>query len=185
MQVDGCRSIIGIVPGANGGYALEICGASMEIQGVYGTTNSLDVLSAIGGNILRLPSVSTLATNPGILDQAYALGLRVIIPLGAPQDGASFSYNSGSMAELSARQAALSLVSQYMNHPAVLMWCLGDTMDLNAANAPILDLNRVFIALDSWTVSIKQVDSSHPVMLTVTTNALSFAAKTVQTESFR
>ncbi len=105
----------------DGGWQLFRDGKPYVIKGAGGTS-SLDMLVKSGGNSIRTWSVDNLKH---YLDEAQAHGLTVTVGLwlGQPQQG--FDYGDPEMVGKQMEQIR-KVIYHYRNHPAVLIWCLGN-----------------------------------------------------------
>jgi len=110
-------SVVKIVQ-SEGRWQLLRNGKPYFIKGVNGS-GRLDLLVQSGGNSIRAGGQA--------LDRAQQLGLTVLagLRMGNPRQG--FDYNN---AELVAAQleSARQTVLRYKDHPALLMWALGNEM---------------------------------------------------------
>jgi hypothetical protein len=148
-------SAVKIVPKGDG-YELLRNGQPYLIKGVCGSTR-LDELVAAGGN-----SISAYEPGP-ILDQAGEKGISVLLglPIRSPRHGFDYSNNDAVKAQLeNVRQQVL----KYKDHPAVLMWVIGNETELSVSKE---DRIRVWKAVQQITEMIKQVDGEHPVITVV------------------
>lgn len=137
------------------GYQLLRDGKPYYIKGAGGS-HYLDVLAASGGNSIR-----TWSVDPAVLDQAQAKGLTVLMGLrvGLPRNG--FDYSNRQMVEKQlddARQTVIKL----KDHPALLMWALGNEVELGVKpeHRPAL-----WAALEEMAQMVKKTDSRHPVLI--------------------
>jgi len=130
-------------------------GKPYYIKGAGGTAN-LDVLASYGGNSIRSWGPAT-----GVLDQAQAKGLTVLMGLrvGRPRQG--FDYKNRDTVAKQLEDARLTVL-QMKDHPALLMWALGNEVELrvNAADRPAL-----WTALEEMAQMVKKADGHHPVII--------------------
>lgn len=134
-------------------------GRPYEILGAGGE-GSLELLADCGGNSGRLWGVdgNTLRR----LNEAHQHGLTMAVGIWLEQSQKGFDYSSD---EMVARQFAtvIGAVNQYKNHPAVLLWGLGNEMEgYESGDNP--DLWR---HVESLAAKIKQIDPNHPTMTVV------------------
>ena len=125
------------------------------IKGAVGS-RFLDELKASGGNSLR--------TSAKFLDEAYQRGLTVLlnIPMKAERDG--FDYNDESAVKAQYERAK-AIVEEHKDHPALLMWAIGNELDHIPGN---LDYNlKMWDAVNDIASMIKEMDPNHPVMTVV------------------
>jgi len=143
-------SVVRIVRAANG-YRLERDGRPYFIKGAVGSAH-LGRLVAAGGNSIRA----------GVrdLDRAHRLGLTVLanLPFGKQRWG--FDYkDAGRVAEQLGQLR--DLVSRHKNHPALLMWAIGNELEI-ATNAE--QRAPLWTALNEAAAMIHELDPSHPVI---------------------
>ncbi len=145
-----------IVP-RDGGFQLLRAGKPYFIRGAGGSAQ-LDRLAAAGGNSIR-----TWGASAETLDQAAKRGLTVLIGLevGKPRQGFDYGNAEAVRAQF---ERARETVSRLKDHPAVLMWALGNESELNASAE---DRIRIWKAVEEMADMIKKIDPNHPV-ITVT-----------------
>jgi Glycosyl hydrolases family 2, TIM barrel domain len=140
---------------SNDGYVLLRDGKQFFIKGAGGAQERLDTVEAAGGNSIRewSPDETTL-------DRARHLGLTVLVglPLGIPRHG--FDYGN---AELVQKQLAdiLQTVRHLKDNPAVLMWALGNELELNASQGQRI---AAWKAVEEAARAVKAEDPNHPVI---------------------
>ncbi|MCU1239016.1 MAG: glycosyl hydrolase family protein [Candidatus Solibacter sp.] len=137
------------------GYQLLRDGKPYYIHGAGGSQR-LDVLVASGGNSIRTWSVS-----PEVLDQADAKNLTVLMGLrvGRPRQGFDYGDRAWVAKQLEeARQTVLGM----KDHPALLMWALGNEVELGVKPE---DRPRLWTALEEMAKLVKQTDPNHPVII--------------------
>ncbi len=145
-----------IVP-RGAGYELLRGGKPYFIRGAGGT-DQMERLAAAGGNSIRTWSVSGEA-----LDQAERNGLTVLMGLeiGKPRHG----FNYGDAAAVRAQlEKAREVVLRFKDHPALLMWALGNESELGASEE---DRVGIWRAVEEIAAMVKKTDPNHPV-ITVT-----------------
>lgn len=140
------------------GYELLRDGKPYLIRGAGGTQR-LEQLVAAGGNAIRSWSPPGRAT----MDEADRLGLTVLLglPVGLPRHG--FSYTDVA-AVAKQRERIRALVREYRDHPALLMYALGNEVEHNATEAQRM---QVWREMETLAQLVKQEDPRHPV-ITVT-----------------
>jgi len=140
-----------------GGYRLLVDGKPYFIKGAVGN-DYLDKLKAYGGNSIR--------TNPRHLDQAQALGLTALVnlPVRAERDG--MNYDDADAVKKQ-HEAVLEIVRRTKNHPATLLWALGNELDFIQANVKLHYNAKVWDAVEALTKEIHRLDPNHPVMTVV------------------
>jgi hypothetical protein len=137
-------------------WELHRDGKPYVVKGAGGSA-SRKLLAEVGGNSVRTWGTRNLQAQ---LDEAQQFGLSVTVGLWMPQDGkGQFKYENPEdvtkhIAELKAE------VQKYKDHPAVLMWAIGNEMEGYRKG----DNPAVWKAVNDVAVMIKQVDPDHPTM---------------------
>jgi hypothetical protein len=131
-------------------------------------------LAAMGANTTR-----TWGTGPESLelfDSAAAHGIRVIagfwlVPGGGPGSGGCISYQGASQYKEDVRNDILDAVEMFKDHPAVLMWSVGNESILGMGNCYSgaeleAERNAYTQFVNDIALEIKAIDSRHPVSST-------------------
>jgi hypothetical protein len=126
------------------------------INGVGGRSR-LEELAALGGNSIRTWNAGRIE---GLLDRAHELGLTVTVGLRLGHERHGFDY-SDEAAVARQHEAALAAVRRYKDHPAVLMWGIGNEMEARGDN-PL-----VWKAVNDIAREIKQIDPQHPTLTVI------------------
>ena len=143
----------------NGKYSLIRNSQPYFITGAAGHT-SLAKLKEVGGNTIRTYDTLNLGS---ILDDAQKNNLAVMVGLPIPEsEHAAFIYNKPEARDKQLRDIR-NLVNRYKNHPAVLMWCLGNELDFS----PNIKLYHFYKAFNKLVETIHQDDPNHPVTTTM------------------
>ncbi len=139
-------------------YQLLRDGRPYFIKGAGGST-ALKALAAAGGNSLRTWGADNFGP---LLDEAHGLGLSVTVGLWLGHERHGFNYND---AEQVARQSedVARVVRRYKDHPAVLLWGVGNEMEglYKGDNA------AVWSAVNNVAALVKKIDPNHPTMTVV------------------
>ena len=149
------RSRIAIT--APGEYQLLKDDQPFFIKGAGVEFGSLEALVAAGGNCFR-----TWRVNNGqrpvldILDEAHSLGLVVVMGLDLERERHGFDY-SDPKAVAEQKAAVMADVERLKDHPALLMWGLGNELNLRATDDAVWD------AVEDLAKAIKAVDPDHLV----------------------
>lgn len=139
------------------GYQFLRDGQPYEIRGA-GTQRLQDLASiaAHGGNSVRTWSTDNAAE---LLDRAHELGLTLALCLDVKRERHGFDYDD----ELSvARQLQFfrGEVLKYRNHPALLVWIIGNELNLESTNPKVYD------AVNDISRMIHELDPHHPTTTT-------------------
>lgn len=138
------------------GYRLLRDGKPYFIKGAGGR-DALDRLAAAGANSIRTWGADNLQP---LLDEAQKLGLTVTVGiwLGHEQHG----FNYGDAARVAAQQEQVrQAVMRYKDHPAVLMWGIGNEMEGKGDNPAI------WSAVNEAAKLAKKLDPNHPTMTVI------------------
>lgn len=158
-----------VIRGEKGSWSLEVDGKPFEIKGVgcgiHRGKNGEDYLKMakeMGANVVR-----TWGTDQGTqeyLDRAAELGLKVIAGIWlnhATQDG-KFSYRDDKEYVWAKRREILSYVTRFRNHPAVLMWGLGNETIYFTKDE--VERRELCAFMEEMVQVIHRVDPNHPVV---------------------
>mgnify|MGYP005853404533 CR=1 FL=1 len=132
-------------------FVLERNGRPYWIKGAVGNAH-LERLQAAGGNSIRAGARG--------LDRAQALGLTVLVglPFGKQRSGFDYADRRRVEAQLADIRA---IVERHRNHPAVLMWALGNELEIHTTREQRVALWK---ALDEAARMIHGLDPNHPVI---------------------
>jgi hypothetical protein len=126
-------------------------GKPFYIRGAAGRER-LQELKAAGGNSIRTWNHYGVDT---LLDKAHALGLTVTVGLYLRPERHGFDYRD-SIACRRQREYLRQVVLQHKDHPALLMWGVGNEMELNGTDDIVWqEVNRV-------AQMIHDIDPNHP-----------------------
>lgn len=138
---------------ATGNWQLLRGGEPYYIKGVGGQTE-LDRAVAYGANSVRTWGVGeAIAT----LDEAHERGLTVLFGLWVGCERQGFDYDD-SKAVQAQLERFTEVVKEYKDHPAILMWGIGNETDL------FYEDFKVWNAIEDIAKMIKEVDPNHPTM---------------------
>ena len=140
----------------NGTHRLLRDGKPYAIKGVGGQTQ-LDRLAAAGGNSIRTWSTDKLDS---ILDEAQRHHLTVCVGLWLGHERHGFNYQDEASVQRQLNDS-LAAVRKFKDHPAVLMWGIGNEMEGNGQNPAI------WYAIDHIAREIKKIDPHHPTMTVI------------------
>lgn len=144
-----------------GGHRLEVDGVPFRIKGAGLGDGPMALLAARGANAVRtwrLPEAE--ADAQALLDEADRLGLKVAVGLDMAPPRHGFDY--GDPAAVAAQQARLvEQVRRWRDHPAVLMWLIGNELNLHNDDPSVWD------AVESVASTLQTLDPDHPVTTTL------------------
>jgi len=135
------------------GTRLLVDGKPFAVRGATGD-GPLGELAGLGATTVR-----SYGGDPGpLLDAAQQAGLKVIAGLwvGQPRQGADYAdrgFVERQLAELRA------IVETYKDHPALLMWGIGNEVEVDLA-----DDSAVWPALEQVAAMVRRVDPAHPTL---------------------
>ena len=135
------------------GFQLLRNGSPYYVKGAGGESH-LDVLSSIGGNSIRTWGTENAQE---ILDEAHKMGLSVCLGLWVGHERHGFDYND-EYAITAQLESFKKDILKYKDHPALLMWCVGNEVDLFYKNFMVWD------AVEDIAKMIKNFDTNHPIM---------------------
>ena len=143
---------------SDGRYRLLVNGEPFYVKGAGLGTGSQESLAASGANSFR--TWDTDGNGEGgraLLDRARGNQLFVALGILMGKERQGFDYDDPRAV---ARQLARvkAEVLQYKDHPALLMWVVGNELNLDSHNP------RVWNAVDQIARMIHRVDPNHPVM---------------------
>jgi len=137
------------------GWQLLRGGEPYFIHGAGGT-GSLQQLAEAGANSVRTWGADDL---DGMLDEAHALGLSVTIGIWLGHERHGFDYSD----EIQVRrqlERAREYVLRYRNHPALLLWGIGNEMEGFADG----DNPLIWAAVNDVAAMVRELDPLHPTM---------------------
>lgn len=151
----------------DGKYTLFRNGQPFNIRGAAGYTY-LKELHEIGGNTIRTWDTANIGS---ILDQAQANNLAVVVGFYMPNsEYLDFFYKDSAKVNAQFR-AFKKIIQKYKNHPAVLMWSVGNELTFHYQ----LTYNSFYRCFNNIVDMIHQEDPDHPV----TTTLINFPPKAI------
>lgn len=141
----------------DGKYALYRDGKPYKVNGVGFIGNDLQGVATSGANSIRTWSIDgNDMPIEALLDEAHSLGLTVSLTLNFAKERYGFDFDDeGGVANLVEKSRAQVL--KHKDHPALLMWIVGNEVNINYTNP------KVFDALNKVALMIKEIDPYHPV----------------------
>ncbi len=135
----------------SGQWNLLVDNEVFYIKGAGGTVHLKEVKDA-GGNTIRTWGLEQATS---ILDEAHKLGLKVMLGLWVNHERHGFDYND----TLKVKQQLDNFreaVIKYRNHPALLMWGVGNEYELEYTNT------KVWSCVNDIAKMIHELDKNHP-----------------------
>lgn len=137
------------------GWQLLRGGEPYLIRGAGGDA-SLERLAAAGGNSLRTWSTDRAGE---ILDEAHRLGMTVTLGIWLGHERHGFDYRDPEQVAQQLQKARVAVL-EYRDHPALLMWGIGNEAEgLGMGDDPV-----IWDAINEVAALVKQLDPHHPTM---------------------
>lgn len=170
-SVRGAAVEVAIQKDAMGRFTLLRGGKPYVIRGAGGSSH-LDVLKECGGNSIRTWGADALETRVDgkrLIDRCEELGLTVAVGLWVGHERHGFNYADPAQVRRQ-RDAIREAVRKYKDHPAVLVWGLGNEMEGPNADGRV---PHVWKELNELAAIVKKEDPNHPVMTVIASAASS------------
>jgi hypothetical protein len=162
---------------SDGHYTLLRNGQPFFAKGVGGSKN-LQLLVDSGGNSIRTWGIETMndkIDGKPFLDRCQELGIGVTVGIWVKHERHGFNYKDEKFVK-EQRDAVRDAVRKYKDHPAVLMWGLGNEMEGPTSDGAD---PTIWKELNELASIIKKEDPNHPVM-TVIAGAVPTKIKNIQ-----
>ncbi len=124
-------------------------------------TQYMDLVASVGGNSVRIGGGPDVTAK---LDTAQKYGLSVLFGLPVSSERNGFDYNDEAAVKKQFDKV-MDIVKKYRDHPAILMWAIGNEMDY-VPDRPSYNL-KLWGAVNDIAKAIHKADPAHPV-ITVT-----------------
>ena len=121
---------------SGGTFQLYRDGSPYYVKGAAFSGHFLDSLSVYGGNSIR--TYSTDSSTIDLLNKADSLGITVTMGLYAGREEDFFNYNDTAAVNAQLEDFR-NFVRMYRDHPAVLMWSIGNEADASYTNYRLWD----------------------------------------------
>jgi len=152
----------------DGAFKLLVDGEPFFIKDAI-ASEYLERISIYGGN--------SVCSGYEDLDKMQSLGLKVLVNLPAGAERNGFDYND-TLAVRKQKERILTIVREVKDHPAVLMWAIGNELDFIP---PTLPYNlKLWDAINDIALGIKAIDPDHPVMTVIGTSMIEKIAEIVK-----
>jgi len=139
----------------DGRYQLYVDGKPFYVKGAGLEFGNQEKLAAHGGNSFRTwRTENGQASCQQVLDRAMQNGLYVTMGLDVARERHGFNYNDPA-AVAKQFEKIKAEVLKYKDHPALLMWAIGNELNLGANNPKVWD------AVNDLSKMIHQVDPNH------------------------
>jgi hypothetical protein len=150
-------SVVRIIK-TDAGFELQRDGEPYLIKGAGGD-GPRKLLAAAGGNSVRTWGTDKLGD---VLDEAHKHGLSVAVGIWLGHERHGFNYND---ADQVAQQYEIvrDTVKRYKDHPAVLLWGLGNEMEGYEKG----DNAAIWSTINNLASMVKKIDPNHPTMTVV------------------
>lgn len=158
-----------IAKDAKDNFTLVRDGQPYFIRGAGGSTH-LAVLKEHGGNSIRtwgIESLEAQVEGKRLIDRCAELGLTVTAGIWIAPERHGFNYSNPAQIQRQ-RDAVRAAVRKYRDHPALLLWGLGNEMEGTQSDgrAP-----HVWKELNELAAIVKAEDPHHPVMTVIASAA--------------
>jgi hypothetical protein len=154
----------------NNTWQLYCEGKPFYIKGVVGSSY-LELVKECGGNSVRTGWRSS------DLDELKKLGLSALVNLPANAERYGMDYSDTSSVRKQ-QDALLEIVRKIKDHPAVLMWAIGNELDYIPQTKPFNP--KVWNAVNSLAKAVHKIDPHHPVMTVIGTSMMHKVADIVK-----
>lgn len=142
----------------DGKWQLLRDGKPFFVKGV-GSDRTLAHLDKLGANAVRIWDVGE--HTQAILDEAHEKGLAVCVGIWLPHERQGFDYRDEKAVE-ELMQYVRKAVETYKDHPAVLMWGIGNEMEGYAEEKPL-----IYQTVNRAAALAKSIDPHHPTMTVI------------------
>ncbi len=139
------------------GHELRVDGEPYVVRGVGGSA-SMELLVKAGGNTVRTWGVGP--NTQAYLDQAHRHGIKVVLGIWLGHERHGFDYLDPQQVQQQFDQAR-DAVQRFKDHPALLMWSVGNEMETGLAGQA---LDNMWDAVNDIGEMIQQLDPDHPTM---------------------
>lgn len=142
----------------DGQWRLYRDGQPYQIKGAGLEFGNIAALAANGGNSFRTwRTENGRASGQEILDRAHQHGLTVAMGIEVARERHGFDYNDEAAVARQLKRIR-GEVLKHKDHPALLMWIVGNELNLHATNPKVWD------AVNEISRMIHEVDPNHPTM---------------------
>ena len=137
-------------------YQLLVNGEPFYIKGAGLEFGSIESLAVHGGNAFRTWRVDNgVMSGREVLDKAHELGLMVCMGLDLGRERRGFDYDDVAAVQQQFDSVKRDVIA-LKDHPALLMWGIGNELNLHYSN------HKVWDAVNDIAAMIHQEDPNHP-----------------------
>lgn len=136
---------------SEGSWTLLVNSQDFYVRGAGGI-DEMDLVKSIGGNTVRTWGIENAQE---VLDEAHEKGLKVMLGFWIQHERHGFDYNDEGKVK-SQLESCRRAVQKYKDHPALLMWGLGNEYELQYANT------KVWKAVNDIAEMVQEEDPNHP-----------------------
>jgi hypothetical protein len=158
-------SVVRVVNDGSSHFSLTRNGQPYEVRGVGGSTH-LETARQLGATTIRTWGAEQLdkSTNgQSLLDQCQALNLTVMAGLWIQHERHGFNYGDPAQVKRQ-RETVRAAVRKFKDHPALLVWGLGNEMEGPIGNGQDV---RVWKELNELAKIVHEEDPNHPVVTVI------------------
>ena len=143
------------------GHQLLRDGKPYVIKGAGMAVDDIENFASHGGNSIRnWTTTANYQTTQDLLDSAYAHGVTVALCLSMQAERWGFDYDDAD-AVAAQLEAFREEVIKYRNHPALLVWIIGNELNHSYTNSKVYD------AVNDVAAMIHELDPNHPTTTTI------------------
>lgn len=152
----GAADPVRVERGGDGRHVLRVAGEPFRVEGAGGP-GSMELLRNFGANSIRTWDLDD--ETQALLDEAHRNGLRVTLGFWLRHERHGFSYEDYEEVVRQERRLRRA-VEMFRDHPALLMWALGNEMEgFQAGGSP-----AIWTQIEHLARIVKSLDPAHPVM---------------------
>jgi hypothetical protein len=122
-----------------------------------GGVDAIASLAAAGGNSVRTWGADDIGP---LLDEAHKLGMSVTVGIWLEHERHGFDYGNAEMVAEQFEKAKAAIL-KYKDHPAVLMWGIGNEMEGDGND------EQIWLAINAIVKMAKELDPHHPTMTVI------------------
>lgn len=140
---------------SEGKYSLKVNGEPYTIKGAGLEFGSITELAEHGGNTFRTWRIENGQRSPlAVLDEAHSMGIKVVMGIEVARERHGFDYNDSAAVRAQLEQIRTDVMA-IKDHPALLMWGIGNELNLRATNP------KVWNAVNDISVMLHEIDTFH------------------------